>query len=87
MQERNILQAIKQTRLHDLPNLFDHFVEESHHGKHQCFALAVLGPDIEALRLSAPGKSLPVHVVQRAVASVMGPLSDLHRSGIIHGGS
>jgi len=84
-QELSTLQIIKQAGHYDLPNLLDHFVEKSQHGDHQCFALAVLGPDVESLRLSAPTKSLPVHVVQRVIASVLEPLSDLHGSGITHG--
>ncbi|KDR85808.1 hypothetical protein GALMADRAFT_234899 [Galerina marginata CBS 339.88] len=79
------LQAIKAAFPTDLPNLHDNFVEESHHGKHQCFVLSVLGPDVETLRLTSPTKSLPVHVVSKIISSVLEPLSALHNTGTIHG--
>ena len=85
------LQAIKRM-LHltggglRLPNLQDHFSEKSHHGKHLCFGLSVLGPSIEDLRLSLPTKTLPVHVVQKVVRSILQALGDLHHNRIIHCG-
>jgi len=83
-QELGTLKTIRERPYYDLPNLHDNFLEQSHHGKHQCFVLSVLGSDVESLRLTSPTKSLPVHMVQKAIASVLEPLSDLHDSGIAH---
>ena len=69
-----------------LPNLHDHFFENSHHGRHLCFGLSVLGPSIEDIRLSLPTKTLPVNVVQKVVADTLESLDDLHCGGIIHCG-
>jgi len=84
--ELKSLQTVKQARYSGLPNLHDHFTENSHHGRHLCFGLSVLGASIEDLRLSSPTKTLPVHVVQKVVGSVLEALENLHRSPIIHGG-
>lgn len=70
----------------DLPNLQCHFTEKSAHGDHLCIGLAVLGASVEDLRLTSPTKTLPVHVVQKAIASIMVPLLELHKLSIIHGG-
>ena len=81
------LQAVK--RMWDstgLPYLHDHFSEISHHGRHLCFGLSVVGPSIEDLRLSTPTKTLPVHVVQRVVASILEALQRLHRHRLFHCG-
>ena len=48
--------------------------------------LSVVGPSIEDLRLSLPTKTLPVHVVQKVVGSILEALNDLHSHRIIHCG-
>ena len=85
-QELEVLQAIHRSDLDDLPNLQCHFTENSSHGAHLCIGLAVLGASVEELRLSSPTKTLPLHVVQKAIASILVPLLDLHSRSIIHGG-
>ena len=81
------LKAVKRLRnFTGLPNLHDHFCETSHHGNHLCFGLSVLGPSIEDLRQSLPTKTLPVHVVQRVVGSILEALERLHHNQIIHCG-
>ena len=81
------LQAVKRFQnWSGLPNLIDHFSENSHHGRHLCFGLSVLGPSIEDLRLSLPTKTLPVHAVQKVVKSVLGAFGDLHSNWITHCG-
>jgi hypothetical protein len=54
---------------------------------HLCLVLDVVGFSYEHLRLSSPTKSLPRHIVQRAVAGVLEELEKLHDCGLIHGGS
>jgi len=68
-------------------NLYESFTENSHHGAHLCLVLDVVGPSYEDLRLSSPTKSLPRHIVQRAIACIVEELEKLHNSGLIHGGS
>ena len=68
-------------------NLYDTFVEKSHHGDHLCLVLDVAGLSYEHLRLSSPTESLPRHIVQRGVAGVLEELGKLHDCGLIHGGS
>ena len=81
------LRAVKRLRLfYRLPNFHDHFDVHSHHGRHSCFALSVVGSSIEDLRQSLPTKTLPVHVVQKVVGSVLEALYDLHRSRMVHCG-
>ena len=48
--------------------------------------LSVVGPSIEDIRLSLPTKTLPVHVVQKVVRSVLEALDDLHRNRTVHCG-
>ncbi|PPQ79030.1 hypothetical protein CVT25_002339 [Psilocybe cyanescens] len=83
--ELEALQIIQRGELDDLPNLQCHFTEKSAHGDHLCIGLAVLGASVEDLRLTSPTKTLPVHVVQKAIASIMVPLLELHKLSIIHG--
>ncbi|KAF8955829.1 kinase-like domain-containing protein [Flammula alnicola] len=67
-------------------NLYPTFTETSHHGKHLCLVLDVAGPSFEDLRLSSPTKSLPRHIVQRAIACAVEDLQKLHNMcGLIHG--
>ena len=81
------LQAVKRLwNIFGLPNLIDHFTENSHHGRHWCFGLCVLGPSIEDLKLSSPTKTLPVHVVQNVVESILKAVAILHSSLMIHCG-
>ena len=83
------LQAVKRSWNYTstrLPNLLDHFSENSHHGRHLCFGLGVVGPSIEDLRQSLPTKTLPVHVVQRVIGSMLQPLEHLRWNGIGHCG-
>jgi len=68
-------------------NLYDTFVEKSHHGDHLCLVLDVAGFSYEHLRLLLPTKLLPRHIVQRGVAGVLEELEKLHNCGLIHGGS
>ncbi len=69
------------------PNLYDTFVEKSHHGDHLWLVLDVAGFSYEHLRLLSPTKSLPRHIVQRGVAGVLEGLGKLHDCELIHGGS
>ena len=83
------LQAVKRSWNYtstSLPNLHDHFSENSHHGRHLCFALSVVGPSIEDLRQSLPTKTLPVHVVQKVIGSMLEPLEHLRWNSIVHCG-
>ncbi|KAF8056922.1 kinase-like domain-containing protein [Lyophyllum atratum] len=82
-QELHVLQLIRP--YYRLPVLQDHFTEQSHHGKHQCFALNSLGPDLDKFRQTAPTRSLGVHTVQKVVARILEALCDLKRCGVIHG--
>lgn len=84
--ELKILQTIQRKDLDDLPTIQCHFTTNSAHGAHLCVGLAVLGASVEDLRLTSPTKTLPVHIVQKAIGSVMGALLSLHGLSIIHGG-
>ncbi|KAF8910465.1 hypothetical protein CPB84DRAFT_1220706 [Gymnopilus junonius] len=80
-QELHILLTIQQMkgRVHyELPLLWDRFPLESRHGVHHCFALSVHFSDVESLRLSCPTNSLSLHIVQKAIASVLKSLCILH---------
>ncbi|KAH9474487.1 Serine/threonine-protein kinase SRPK [Psilocybe cubensis] len=83
--ELEVLKMIQRRGLDDLPSLQCHFIQNSAHGEHLCIGLAVLGTSLEDLRLSSPTKTLPVHIVQKAVASIMVPLLELHKLSLIHG--
>ena len=80
------LDALAIAASHAYINLYEKFTETSHHGTHLCLVLDVAGPSFEDLRLTSPTKSLPIHIVQRAVAHVVEELEKLHNSGLIHGG-
>ena len=67
-------------------DLYNSFMESSHHGEHLCLVLDLTGLSFEHLRLSSPTKSLQRHIVQRAVAGVLEELEKMHDCGIIHGG-
>lgn len=84
--ELQILQTIQRQDLDDLPIIQCHFTVNSAHGGHLCIGLAVLGASVEDLRLTSPTKTLPVHVVQKAIGSIMGPLLSLHNISVVHGG-
>ncbi|KAF5323173.1 hypothetical protein D9619_013736 [Psilocybe cf. subviscida] len=82
------LEALKFTQredLDELPALQCHFTTNSTHGEHLCIGLAVMGASVGALRLSSPSKTLPIHVVQKAIGSMIQPLASLHRRSVIHG--
>jgi len=68
-------------------NLYDHFTETSVHGSHLCLVTDIVGQSYEHLRLSSPTKSLPRHVVQRAIACMTEEIGKVHKSGLTHGGS
>lgn len=79
------LQEIFRGNHYDLPTLQDNFTEKSHHGDHLCFALNLLGPDVDTFRKTSPTNSLRVHTVRKVIASLVEPLCDLGEIGIIHG--
>ncbi|KAF8056956.1 kinase-like domain-containing protein [Lyophyllum atratum] len=83
-QELHVLQ-LTRPYYYALPVLQDHFIEQSHHGEHQCFALNLLGPNLDKFRQTAPTKSLGVHTVQKVVACILEALGDLNKCGVIHG--
>jgi len=72
----------------NVPVIVSAFYEESVRGKHLCLKLHVLGTSVEALRVTntLDGGYLPIHTVQKVVFDVLGPLSQLHKQMIIHGG-
>ena len=83
------LRAVKRLGLcYRLPNIYDHFVVHSHHGRHSCFVLSVVGPSIEDLRQSSSTKTLPVHLVRtrKVIGSMLEALFDLHHNRIVHCG-
>ncbi|KAF8062442.1 kinase-like domain-containing protein [Lyophyllum atratum] len=84
-QELHVLQLTRGRRCHWMPALQDHFTEQSHHGEHQCFALNLLGPDLDKFRQTSPTKSLRVHTVQKVIACILEALDDLKQRGVIHG--
>ena len=93
--ELKILQSVKRMKdsITGLPNLHDHFFKNSHHGKHLCLGLSVLGPSIEDLRqqslLLSDTKTktlLSVHLVQRIVGSILETLERFHYHRFIHCG-
>lgn len=63
-----------------------HFTESSSSGEHVCIGVRPLGGSVEAVRLSSPTKTLPTHVVQKAIGSMIIPLKGLHRNSVAHGG-
>ena len=82
------LQSVKQLwNSTGLPDLYDHFTENSHHGRHLCFGLSIVGPSIEDISLSSPTtKTLPVHVVRKVIGSILEALNHLHCHRFVHCG-
>ena len=69
-----------------LPLLLDHFFTAGPHGEHLCLVFDLLSTDIGTFRHSAPGKALPLHIVQKVTADVVDALAALHSIDIIHTG-
>jgi len=86
--EREFLQHSVKKIDDNVPVIVSAFYEESVRGKHLCLEPHVLGTSVEALRVTntLDGGYLPVHTVQKVVFDVLGPLSQLHKQMIIHGG-
>ncbi|PPR02727.1 hypothetical protein CVT26_009438 [Gymnopilus dilepis] len=68
-----------------LPRFHGSFWERSSAGLHLCFVSNPCSTSIQHLRLSAPERRLPAHVVQRIVYFVANALRGLHAAGIMHG--
>lgn len=62
------------------------FTISSTHGEHICIVIDVTGPSLRDIQRLSPKNVLETQVIQKACASILETLDELHTAGLIHGG-
>jgi hypothetical protein len=84
--EIDLLRLMKKKFVVGIPWIRGEFKEKSAYGIHKCIVVDITGPHAEYFRLSAPGNTLPMHVVKKVISSALEPIRKLHDLGYMHGG-
>lgn len=89
MDEGAFLRKIKANFdfVNSLPQIFGQFEVQGLDGPHLCFALDLLGPEIDSFRQTTPNKALKPYIVKNIIVNVLEALVSLHRLKIVHTGA